>query len=79
MAAFNSTTELYDYFRHKAQDLGCNPCFDNTQAEIEVMNREGSDGKPKCLCKLGISCPCEEAPGEIERDNECYCGIFRRK
>jgi len=79
MAAFDKLTDLYSYFRSKALDLKCNPCFDKKQPEIEAMNQEGTEGKPRCLCKIGTFCPCEEAPEEIEQDGECYCGIFRRK
>jgi len=78
MSAFNSTTELYNHFRKTAQSLGCNLCFDSKQAEIEEMNKEGTDGKPKCLCKLGTVCPCEEAQEEIEQDGKCYCELFVR-
>ncbi len=79
MPAFDKTTDLFSYFRHEAQKLGCNPCFDDKQTEIEAMNHEGTDGQPKCLCKIATSCPCEEAHGDIEQDGECYCGVFRRK
>ena len=79
MSAFDTTTELYNFFRKTAQDLGCNLCFDSKQPEIEAMNNEGTDGKLKCLCKLGTVCPCEEALGEIEQDGKCFCEIFVRK
>ena len=78
MTAFTSTTELYNYFRKNAQALGCNLCFDSKQPEIEAMNKEGTDGKPKCLCKLGAFCPCEDAQKEIEQDGKCYCEVFVR-
>ncbi|MDD4588900.1 MAG: hypothetical protein PHG06_00525 [Parabacteroides sp.] len=78
MAAFNSTTELYDYFRHKAQDLNCNPCMDRHIKKIELMNEKGESGTPACLCKVGTMCPCEGANRELEADGVCYCGIFER-
>ena len=79
MSAFDTTTELYNFFRKTAQSFDCNLCFDSKQPEIEAMNNEGTDGKLKCLCKLGTVCPCEEALGEIEQDGKCFCEIFVRK
>lgn len=79
MSAFDTTTELYNFFRKTAQDLGCNLCFDDKQPEIEAMNKEGTDGKLKCRCKLETFCPCDEAQEEIEQDGKCYCEVFVRK
>lgn len=78
MSAFNSSIELYNFFRKTAQSFDCNLCFDDKQPEIEAMNKEGADRKPKCLCKLGTSCPCKEAQEEIEQDGKCYCEVFAR-
>jgi hypothetical protein len=33
----------------------------------------------KCICKLNIQCPCEEAPKELKKNGKCYCGLFVRK
>ncbi len=79
MPAFYTVTELFNHFRRNAQALGCNPCFDSKIEEIEAMNEKGSNGVPACLCKTDTGCPCKDAQKEIERDGECYCGIFRRK
>ena len=73
MSAFELTTELYDYYRRKAVALGCNPCFDDKQKELEIMNENGSNGLPACLCKKGSSCPCRTVEKELERDE-----IFKR-
>ena len=78
MAAFDSITDLYDYYRRTAQKLGCGVCFDGKQKEIEVMNENGSNGLPACLCKKGSSCPCRNVEKELERDGICYCEIFVR-
>jgi ferredoxin-thioredoxin reductase catalytic subunit len=78
MPAFDTTTGLYDYFRHKAQDLNCNPCMDRHIKNIELMNDNGESGKPVCLCKMGTTCPCEDVNRELEADGVCYCGIFER-
>lgn len=80
MPAFERTTDLYSYFRQNAQELNCNPCFDNKQTDIEAMNEKGRDGKPGCLCcAVFVACPCGGAKGQIERDGECHCGIFQVK
>jgi ferredoxin-thioredoxin reductase catalytic subunit len=76
MAAFETLTELYSYFRQKAQEMNCNPCFDKKQKEIEIMNENGSNGHPACLCKKGSSCPCKTVEKELARDGICYCEIF---
>jgi hypothetical protein len=79
MPAFNTTTELFDYFRRNARKLNCNPCFDDKQTEIREMNEKGSNGLPACLCKANTVCPCQGAVTEIERDGACYCEIFIKK
>jgi len=80
MVAFDKTIDLYSYFRQKAQELDCNPCFDDKQAEIEAMNEKGMNGVPGCLCSIKfVGCPCKAAPEQIENDGECHCEIFRRK
>lgn len=79
MAAFEFTTDLFDYFRHKAQDFGCNPCFDGKIGEIRAMNEKGKDGKPGCLCIIKyVPCPCGIAKKQIEEDGMCHCEIFER-
>ncbi len=79
MSAFDKTTDLYNYFRHEARELNCNPCFDDKQAEIEAMNEKGTNGTPGCLCAVKfIACPCKGAAAQIEENGECHCGIFRR-
>jgi ferredoxin-thioredoxin reductase catalytic subunit len=78
MPAFDSTSELFDYFRRKAQAFGCNPCFDSKIKELRAMNKKGSDGIPGCLCRVNTTCPCGAAAIEIERDGSCYCEIFER-
>lgn len=79
MPAFPTTTELFDYFRRNAQKLNCNPCFDDKQAEIREMSEKGSNGLPACLCRIDISCPCENALIEIVKTGKCSGGIFMRK
>lgn len=79
MAAFDTKTGLYNYFRRKAQELNCNPCFDSKQAELEEMNEKGANGVPGCLCRMNTPCPCKGVVKEIERDESCYCEIFRVK
>jgi len=78
MPAFELTTELLDFFRHTAQDLGCNPCLDRSIKKIELMNAKGTPGKPACLCKVGTSCPCEGVIRYLEARGVCYCGIFEK-
>jgi len=80
MPAFDSEDEtgLYNYFRYQAQQMNCNPCFDDKKEEIEAMNEKGSNGVPGCLCRSNTPCPCKAAPTEIERDGMCYCEIFVR-
>ena len=79
MPAFTRSTDLYSYFRQKAQELECNPCFDDKQAEIEAMNEKGMNGVPGCLCRMNTPCPCEKGKIEIKEDGICYCEIFRRE
>lgn len=80
MPAFPTLTELYSYFRQKAQEFNCNPCFDLKQAEIEEMNEKGANGVPGCLCAIKfVGCPCTAAEKQIEKDGMCHCEIFRRK
>ena len=78
MPTFKTTTETFDYFRKKAQELDCDPCFDPKIKEIEAMNAKGNGEKPGCLCRIGEYCPCDKAKEEIERDGSCYCEIFAR-
>lgn len=78
MPAFPTTTELFDFFRHTAQDLGCNPCMDRHIHEIELMNQNGESGEPACLCKVGTACPCDNVSRELDDYGECCLGIFER-
>lgn len=78
MAAFLLTTELFNYFRHHAQQMNCNPCFDDKKDEIHAMNETGSNGVPGCLRRENTQCPCKAAMVEIENDGTCYGGIFVR-
>ncbi len=78
MPAFDKTTDLYSYFRQKAQEFNCNPCFDLKQAEIEEMNEKGANGVPGCLCRINTPCPCKRAANEIEESGSCYCEIFKK-
>lgn len=78
MTAFDLTTYLFDYFRRTAVSLGCNPCFDDKQEELQKMNEKGEDGKPACLCGRKGGCPCEAGKKEIEKDGICYCEIFKK-
>lgn len=79
MPAFDTTIDLFDYFRKKAQELNCNQCFDSKKAEIEEMNSKGSNGVPGCLCRMNTPCPCKGVAKEIENGGSCYCEIFVRK
>jgi len=78
MPAFVLDTELFDFFRHTAQNLNCNPCMDSHITDIELMNYHGEPGKPACLCKVGTSCPCVDVCTDLEANGVCYCGIFER-
>ena len=78
MPAFRLETDLFDYFRRKAQELECNPCFDDKQEEIEAMNKEGANGIPNCLCRAKTPCPCKKGVREIQEDGICYCEIFKK-
>lgn len=79
MSAFKKTTDLFDYFRRKAQEFGCNPCFDSKIADIHAMNEKGSNEVPGCLCSVKFrKCPCDGVEKQIEKNGECHCEIFRR-
>jgi len=78
MPAFILYTELFNFFRRKAREFGCNPCLDRSIKKIELMNVKGTPGKPACLCKVDTSCPCEDVIRELEADGVCYCGIFEK-
>lgn len=80
MPAFKKTTDLFNYFRRKAQEFGCNPRFDSKIDDIHAMNEKGSNGVPGCLCSVKfVPCPCGGALKQIEKNGECHCEIFVRK
>lgn len=78
MAAFDSDTDLYSYFRQEAQKLNCKVCFDKKQDKINKMNNKGSGGVPACLCKVNTPCPCDDVKEDLERDGVCYCVVFEK-
>lgn len=71
-------TQSLNYMRVHAEELNCKLCFDGVTEEILKMNEKGKDGKLACLCKIGVSCPCDEVEKELEANGVCYCGIFRK-
>ena len=76
MTAFETDTELFNYFRQKASEMNCKQCFDKKQDELHAMNREGENGVPNCLCKINTPCPCEDVEDDLLIDGICYCEIF---
>jgi hypothetical protein len=79
MTAFNSTTELFNFFRKTAIDLNCNPNFDLKQKELNAMNEKGIEGKPGCLCTaVFVQCSCPKGKKDIIEYGICGCEIFKR-
>jgi len=65
--------------RMHASKMGYNQCFDGHLMAIWDMEEKGRNGVLYCLCKVDTPCPCPDSVGEIEREGQCYCGIFRRE
>jgi len=79
MAAFELTTELFDFFRRTAIELGCKYNFDDKQKELNAMNEKGKDGKPGCLCTVVfVPCPCPKGKKGIAEHGICGCEIFEK-